>query len=164
MIDVTTLLVVALILLQLYICACTYWVFKKIDRYENVAFAVIEKYLSTRNSQSNLSTDITNSVSAGMDVTSIDVTSIDVSAGMNTPLLSLVDQNSPALVARERIIYLVNKVNSFAPTRVQIAVHTLMTKWYSQLGLDLLSLGLCVNYDNSPLREEIKTIKDVETE
>jgi hypothetical protein len=79
-------------------------------------------------------------------------------------LISLVDQNSPALIARERIIYLVNRVNSFAPERVQIVVHTLMTKWYSQLGLDLLSLGLCVRSNSAVSLYEEKAIEDVKAE
>ena len=162
MIDITTLLVVSLILLQLYICACTYWVFKKIDRYENVAFSIIDRYLSTRKrnetSVSNWtggSLSLSNEVSSGCKGALTEGSTTDnaftIAANDQAINLGIVD-------ARRRIIYYIHKANSFAPERVQTTVNAVMTKWYSQLGLDLLSLGLCMNTKHS----DDKTIRDVE--
>jgi hypothetical protein len=45
---VTELLVIALILSQLYICAITYAAFRKLEKYESAAMWIIEKWSQTK--------------------------------------------------------------------------------------------------------------------
>lgn len=113
MVDVTFALVAALILLQLYICAVTYWVFRKIDKYENFAFSVIERYL--KGSHVDKYAELTN------------VENIDVAV-------------SPS--ARAKVIGYINTIGSYTPSSVQKLLNAVLTQWYSQLSIDIISLCL----------------------
>lgn len=125
--DTTFVLVCALILFQLYICAVTYWVFHKIDRYENFAFSVIERYLQSRGRGVN-SAENTETVHS-------QVISREHSQICNHGLTPLV--NSPE---RIKLIGYINQINSYAPVRVQKIVSNILPKWYSQLSIDILTL------------------------
>lgn len=113
MVDTNFALVCSLIILQLYICACTYWMFRKFDRYENFAFGIIERYLSRRTY--NVSSD-------------------------NTSDVVPISRHIANIPERNKILNYIAYINSYAPQRVQIGVNNIINKWYSQLSIDILAL------------------------
>lgn len=145
MIDLSYILVFAIVLFQLYIIACTYWVFKKIDRYENVALGIIERYLSRRHSTPH---DINRDMTHG--------TSHDITHGMtrdityntphdstphSTPYANVCSiQSSSSDVARNKILYKIQKFSQYAPERFHSTINSMVNAWYSQLCIDIFTI------------------------
>lgn len=145
MVELSYLLALAVLMLQLYICACTYWLVRKIDRYENVALGIIERYLSR---------GVPHARRRKYDVSSIDRVSETtlVSNDVSNYVGNDVSNDNAHLQSRRNVNAHINRVLSYAPERIQNAVNEMLTKWYCQVCIDLVSV--CMQHSNS-IKNEI---------
>jgi hypothetical protein len=118
---VTELLVIALILSQLYICAITYAAFRKLEKYESAAVWIIEKWLQTKLVPTELvPTELVPKYNGESNLITLPVTGSAFNGAISNYIKVL-----------ER----------YAPTGVHSAVVGELNKWYCQLCIELLYLA-----------------------
>lgn len=127
----TTALVVSILAFQIYIGLCTYWIFKKIDRYENIAFGIIERYLSHVHTQRTCAAENASIVSVVPTTHELGIVNTSVIAAAGT--VSIVP-------ARTEVVYYIQRVVSYTPVQLQNSLNTHINSWYGRLCIDLLSL------------------------
>lgn len=138
-----TLTVIAVILMQLYIAACTYWIFSRFDKYEKIAAWVIERYLSARitPAAAHRDSDIARMVVIEPTVSTASTESELISASKSVAIII------PRSDTQEQVT---NCIRWYA-SRVgipQASCDNELNKWYSQLIIDLVAICIQIRQVN----------------
>lgn len=154
MVELSYLLVAAVIILQLYICACTYWLLRKIDRYESIALGVVERYLSRRvyGAGGGVGAVSTYDKLSGVST----VSAVDAVGGVIT--VGTVSAVSTHDESRREVTNYIQKVLYYAPERVHNAAKNMMETWYCNLCIDLLTLCVSKNLIKDRSISDMKTL------
>jgi hypothetical protein len=122
---VTELLVIALILSQLYICAITYAAFRKLEKYESAAMWIIEKWSQTKLVPTELvPTELVPKYNGESNLITLPVTGSAFNGAFNDTINSTI-----------------KVLERYAPAGVHSAVVGELKKWYCQLCIELLYLA-----------------------
>lgn len=144
-----TLTVIAVILMQLYIAVCTYWIFSRFDKYEKIAAWVIERYLSARIAPAAAHRD---SDIARMVVTEPTEPTVPTVSSVSTESELISASKSVAIIiprsdTQEQVT---NCIRWYA-SRVgipQASCDNELNKWYSQLIIDLVAICIQIRQVN----------------